>query len=77
MPGISKKDNIKKLWNKLPSDGSKYKFRALCAKEFNRSKKTIKIHWFSNSGDWSVPEEFQDRVIQLLQITISLQNTEN
>lgn len=70
---ISKKESIKNLWVQLKNDGSKWKFIATCANEFERSKKTIKQYWFSNYGDWSVPEEFQDRVIAMLQVKIALQ----
>ncbi|WNH09998.1 hypothetical protein [Thalassobellus suaedae] len=74
---ISKKKNIENLWSQLNDDGTKSKFIKLCAKEFNRSVKTIRQWWFSNYGDWSVPKEFQDKVISLLQIQINLQNTDN
>jgi len=74
---ISKKDNIKNLWQQLPNDGSKSDFIALCSEEFGRSKKTIRQWWFTKYGDWSVPEEFQDIVIKLLQKKIRLKNTAN
>ena len=63
-----KKLIIKSLWEKLPNDGSKTEFIQLCAKTFGRTKKTIRQWWFSNYGDWSVPNEFQEEVIELLNI---------
>jgi len=71
----TKIDNIKKMWTEeLNNDGAKTSFIELCAKEFGKSARTLRQWWFSNNGYWSVPEKYQDRVIKLLQNTISLQN---
>jgi len=67
---LTKIDNIKNLWNQLEHKG---KFMDMAAKEFDRSKKTLMKWWFSSYGDWSVPVEFQDRTIELLQNTIKNQ----
>lgn len=72
---LTKKDNIEYLWNQLQNNGSKKKFMKACSLEFDRSYNTIKQHWFSSYGDWSVPEDKQDQVIKMLQIEIKNQNS--
>ncbi|WP_272151849.1 hypothetical protein [Tenacibaculum aiptasiae] len=64
-------DNIKVLWREI-----KYKtgFIGKAAKHFNKRPSTLKNHWFSNVGFWSVPENLQDDVIEYMKNYISLQN---
>lgn len=62
--------NIKFLYNKLNHKGN---FISMVAKDLGKSKKTLRQHWFSNTMDWSIPEVYQDRVIELLQRTIWFQ----
>lgn len=71
---LSKKDNIEMLWGKLKNNGSKTEMIKLCAGVFKRSEKTIRQYWFSKLYAWSVPEEFQDQVISILQNKINSQN---
>lgn len=65
---ITKIDNIKNLWDKLPNDGSKTDFMVMLGKDIGRQPNTLKNHWFTSF--WSIPKEFEDRVIELLQNTI-------
>jgi hypothetical protein len=65
---ISKIDNIKSLWKLLPNDGSKTAFMVMLADDLGRKPNTLKHHWFTSF--WGIPEQFQDRVITLLQNTI-------
>lgn len=72
---ITKIDNIKNLWQQLGNSGEKTEFILLLASETGKSPNTIRQHWLSNAGFWSIPEDEQDRVIELLQKTIAIQNT--
>ena len=65
---IAKIDNIKSLWQQLPNDGSKTEFIKLAAEDLGKSPNTIHNHWFARF--WQVPEQYEDRVIELLQNTI-------
>lgn len=70
---LTKKENIKFLWGQLNNDGTKTKFIKQCSEEFKRSTKTIRQYWFSETGEWSVPLQFQDQIISMLQTQILLQ----
>lgn len=67
----SKIDNIKSLYAQIEEKG---KFILLVANECKRKPNTVKTHWFTEASFWSVPDEFQDRVIELAQNTIAKQN---
>jgi len=58
---------IQDLWQSLQNNGEKSQFIEKCAVEFGKSKKTLRQWWFSNYGDWSVPEEYQEQVIKMLE----------
>ena len=64
-------NNIKALWKEI-----KYKtgFISEAAKHFNKRPSTLKNHWFSNVGFWSVPENLHDEVIEFMNDYISSQN---
>jgi len=66
-------ENIKKLWKQIDN---KTNFIVMAANDLDKSPNTLRHHWFSNSGFWSVPEEHQPRVIELLQNTIKEQKAE-
>lgn len=66
---ISKIENIKNLYNQLNHKG---KFIELVAEDLGGKPLSIKNNWFS--GFISIPDEHQDRVIELLQNTIKQQN---
>lgn len=68
---MNKTDNIKDLWSKL-EHGSKTTFIELVAFDLGKSPNTLHNHWFARW--WQIPEEFKDRVIELLQKTIAQQN---
>tara|TARA_R110002051_G_scaffold224048_1_gene287250 strand:+ start:6951 stop:7181 length:231 start_codon:yes stop_codon:yes gene_type:complete len=68
---ITKIDNIISLYGKIDN---KTKFIKEVAKDVNRKPNTVRTHWFSSANFYSIPEEFQDRVIQLAQNTIACQN---
>ena len=62
---ITKKDQIKELYSQLKE---KTKFIELVAKKVNRSPKSLRNHWFSEF--WSIPEEYQQTVIDELNKTL-------
>lgn len=64
-------ENIKKLYALIDD---KTAFLLMASKDLKRSPKTLRAHWFSRTGFWSIPEEHQARVVELLQNTISKQN---
>lgn len=68
---INKINNIKQLYGQL-KHGTKTSFIELVAFDLVKSPLTIHNHWFARF--WQVPEEHQDRVIELLQNTLKLQN---
>lgn len=70
---ITKIDNIKNLWKEI---NQKSKFMEIVANDLGKSKKTLRVYWFSNYGDWAVPDNHQDRVIELLQNTIKSQSSD-
>lgn len=57
-------ENIKQLYSQV---NHKSDFIVEVAKDVKRSPNTIRHHWFSKAGFWSIPEEFQPRVVELLQ----------
>lgn len=63
-------DNIKILWKEI-----KYKtgFISEAANHFNKRPSTLKNHWFSNVGFWSVPESLQVDVIEFMESYIKKQ----
>ena len=63
-------DKIKGLWEQINHKG---RFMELVAKDLNKSKKTLKVYWFSNYADWSIPKEHQKRVIELMLMKIDEQ----
>tara|TARA_R110001606_G_scaffold398025_1_gene576073 strand:- start:1302 stop:1532 length:231 start_codon:yes stop_codon:yes gene_type:complete len=68
---ITKIDNIISLYGKIDN---KTEFIKVVAKDTKRKPNTVRTHWFSSANFYSIPEEFQDRVIQLAQNTIACQN---
>lgn len=68
---MTKIDNIKRLYKKI---NDKYKLLETASNEFGRKPASIKKNWLCDSGFWSVPEECQDRLIELLQNQIQKQN---
>lgn len=62
------KENIKNLVGQLEDRKA---FVELVAAEFDRKPSTISTHWFA--GFWSVPLEFEGRVVELLQNAIRQQ----
>jgi len=65
---MRKIDNIQNLYHQLYN---KTEFVKLVAVELDRSPNTLAHHWFARF--WQIPREFEDRVILLLQNTISQQ----
>jgi hypothetical protein len=61
-------EEIKKLYSQL---NHKTDFMLIVAKDLNKKPNTLKNHWFS--GFFSIPDEYQERVIELLKITIKKQ----
>lgn len=63
----SKVDSIRKLFLIIP----KYKraeFINLMCEMFDKRFGTVRFHWFSESGGWSVPIDYQDKVINYLEL---------
>lgn len=61
-------DKIKNLYSQVKA---KTKFIEKVAVEINRSPKSLRNHWFSEF--WSIPEEHQKTVLELLQKEIKEQ----
>ena len=61
----------------IKSKFSEIKYKTGCikdtAKKFNRKPTTVRTHWFSESGFWSVPELIIDEVILSLDEEIKAQ----
>ena len=68
---MTKIDNIIDLYGQIEK---KTDFLKAVADECDRKPNTIRTHWFSSANFYSIPEEFQDRIIELAQNTIKLQN---
>lgn len=62
--------NIQNLYNQIEVKGD---FLSKCAKHFKRKPQTLKNHWFSAAGFYSIPEELLDEVITYMQNYIMLQ----
>ena len=67
METLPKIEIIKTLWQKIDN---KTEFIQCVATALGKSPKTLKTHWFSNSGLWSVPAVYQSKVIELQEETI-------
>lgn len=61
-------DQIKQMYKEV--DG-KVSFIELVASDVKRSPKTLRNHWFAEF--WSIPEEHQPKVIELLKAKIASQ----
>lgn len=61
--------NIKDLYKEVKA---KTEFIKAAADDLNKSPLTLRQHWFGNF--WSIPEEHQPRVVELLQNTLLTQN---
>lgn len=66
----TKKDNIIALYGQIDK---KTAFIKLVAEECDREPNTVRTHWFSSANFYSIPEEFQDKIITLAQKTIQQQ----
>lgn len=62
-------DNIKELFEQLDK---KFEFINTVAVDVNRKPLYLKQHWFREF--WAIPEEYQARVVELLQNAILVQN---
>lgn len=58
----TKIDNIKFLYQKL---GHKTNFIKDVANALNKAPATLRNHWFG--AFWSIPEKYQDKIIEMLQ----------
>ena len=63
-------ENIKNLYKQV--DG-KTQFIKFVASYFNMKPASVRNHWLSESGFWSVPEKQQAELIKLLQNQIKSQ----
>ena len=66
---MNKIENIRSLYNQI---SKKTAFIAMLAKDLGLNPQYVRSHYFSSF--WTIPEKYQDRVIELLQKTIRLQN---
>lgn len=64
-------ENIQKLYKQVEK---KSDFIKNVAKEVGNTPSSTRTHWFSNF--WSIPEEHQAKVVEMLQKTISKQNSQ-
>lgn len=65
---ITKIENIKNLYSQIIDKGG---IQEVLSKEFKVKVTTIKTNWLSSS---SIPDNHQDKVIEIMQKAISLQN---
>lgn len=63
-------ENIQELYSQIDE---KTKFIILASNHLGKSPLTLRNHWFS--AFWSIPEEYQEQIVKLLQNTIKKQNT--
>lgn len=61
----TKIDNIKNLYAQV---GHKTNFTIKLAEALGKSPQSLRVHWFGNF--WSIPDEYQDTVVDFLQKTI-------
>lgn len=61
-------DEIKELYSQI---NEKTKFMEMVASDLIKKPNTLKNHWFSSF--FSIPDEYQERVMELLQNTIKEQ----
>ena len=66
---MEKMDNIKSLY---PQINEKTKFISEVAKEFDLNPQYVRSHYFSSF--WTIPQDKQLKVIQMLQNKIAEQN---
>lgn len=64
-------ENIKKLYSQVDY---KTGFIEDVADALGKSPNTLRHHWFARSGFWSIPEEHQPKVVEMLQSQIKKQN---
>ncbi len=64
-------ENIKTLFHQLDN---KTDFILLASEDLGKSPNTLRHHWLSKSGFWRVPEEYQPRLVELLQNTLATKN---
>lgn len=64
-------ENIQKLYKQVEK---KSDFIVSVAKEVGNTPLSTRTHWFSNF--WSIPEEYQCKVVEMLQKTIAKQNSQ-
>ena len=69
---MKKKDAIEVIRELYDQIDKKTKFIIKVAKDLGKSPQTVRVHWFAQF--WSIPEEYQQRVIELLEETIKNQN---
>jgi len=66
---MSKIKNIQSLYSQI---SKKTDFIAMLAKDLGLNPQYVRGHYFSSF--WTIPEKYEDRVIELLQKTIRLQS---
>lgn len=69
---VTKNETIQELYLKLDN---KANFIRKAAKAFDKRPGTLKNHWFSCF--FSVPQVFEDRVIEMLNEAVAIQTTED
>ncbi len=68
---MDKNENIESLYGQLNNDGTKSKVTKLIAKACGKKYMSVKNHWLTIG---EVPEDYQDRVITILQNALFEQN---
>ena len=72
-------ENIKKLFQGTedqPGVLDKTEFIIELSKHVPAKPNTIRQHWLSDYGLWSIPDRHQELVLKMLQKTINKQNTQ-
>lgn len=65
---MNKIENIKNMYSKI---NKKTQFIGMVAEDLGKNPQYVRGHWFS--AFWTIPEHYQNRVIELLQNTIANQ----
>lgn len=64
-------DNIKDLFEQV---NNRTAFIEMVANDLKKKPISLSKNWFCASGFWSIPDRYQNRVVELLQKTIASQD---
>ncbi len=68
---MKKKDPIETIQELYSQVNHKTKWISKAAEEVERTPRTLRVHWFAQF--WSIPEEYQQTIIDLLKLELKQQ----